>query len=74
MDEKQDKTERAPAASGRGLPKEGETQDPDTEGHTFLPDSFANQQISRGRGIDIERGVREAQRRKEVKPDRSRRG
>ncbi|MFN2484482.1 MAG: hypothetical protein ABR509_06025 [Candidatus Limnocylindria bacterium] len=48
--------------------------DSDTEGHSFLPDMYANQQIARGRSSEIDRNVREAQRRKEIKPNRNQRG
>ena len=54
-------------------PNEG-GDEADTEGHSFLPDMYANQQIARGRSSEIDRSVREAQRRKEVKPNRNQRG
>ncbi|MDQ3881279.1 MAG: hypothetical protein M3295_09450 [Chloroflexota bacterium] len=66
--------EKKPAGTASDQAPARDEDEADTEGHSFLPDMYANQQIARGRSSDIDRSVREAQRRKEIKPNRNQRG
>lgn len=74
MNRSKDEDEKAGGALPGQTPASEGGDESDTEGHSFLPDMYANQQIARGRSSEIDRSVREAQRRKEIKPNRNQRG
>jgi hypothetical protein len=75
MAEKTNPADRSSTRKGDQAQPQADTpeEDEDTTGHVLLPDPWMNQQLAQGRNAEIERALREQQRRKETRPSRDRR-